>query len=60
MLQPDLFHIHRLGAAQDVIGGVLIFWMRLKFFDYPGSTVNIDDRFDRAFSYFSLWCNSKG
>ena len=25
MLQPDLFHIHRLGAAQDVIGGVLIF-----------------------------------
>ena len=60
MLQPDLFHIHRLGAARDLIGGILIFLMRLKFFDYPGSSINIDDRFKRAFSYFALWCASKG
>lgn len=30
--------------------------MRLKFFDYPGSTINLDDRFRRAHGAFSLWC----
>ena len=60
LLQPDIFHIHKLGVARDVIGGVLILLLRLKFFDFPGSTVNIDDRFQRAHSYFALWCRARG
>ena len=60
MLQPDLFHITKLGVGRDIVGGILILLLRLKFFDYPESTVNIDDRFSRAHSYFVLWCMSQG
>ena len=54
----DLFHVHKLGVCRDAIGGILILLLRLGFFDYAGSTVNIDDRFKRAHSMFSLWCSS--
>ena len=60
ILQPDLFHIHKLGVARDIIGGILVLLLRLKFFDFPGSTVNIVDRFQRAHSYFALWCSVQG
>eukprot|EP00438_Fugacium_kawagutii_P006111 Skav219830 [mRNA] locus=scaffold1238:601373:602779:+ [translate_table: standard] len=56
VLKLDVFHVHRLGVGRDVIGGVLIVLMRLKFFDYPGSTLNLDDRFARAHGKFALWC----
>ena len=43
-----MFTISNLGVARDIIGGVLVTLLGLKFFDYPGSTVNINDRFKRA------------
>ena len=58
ILKPDVFHILKLGVARDIIGGVLILLMRLRFFDYDGSTVNIDDRCKRAHSMFALWCQA--
>ena len=60
VLQPDLFHIHKLGFARDVIGGVLILLLRLGFYDHPGSSVNIVDRFERAHSWFVLFCRAQG
>ncbi|CAL1148055.1 unnamed protein product [Cladocopium goreaui] len=59
-LQGDIFHIHKLGAARDVIGGVLIILLRLGFMDHEGSTKNMTDRFTRAHSYFAMWCSSNG
>ena len=32
MLQPDLFHITKLGVGRDIVGGILILLLRLKFF----------------------------
>ena len=60
ILQGDVFHIVKLGVARDIIGGVLILLLRLGFMDYPGSTTNIDDRFKRGHSYFSMWCRAQG
>ena len=59
-LQGDIFHIHKLGVARDVIGGVLIILLRLGFMDHEGSTKNMTDRFTRAHSYFAMWCSSNG
>ena len=60
ILQWDIFHVFKLGVARDIIGGVLILLLRLGFFDYVGSTVNIDDRFKRAHAMFQLWCVANG
>ena len=57
VLQGDTFHLIKLGIARDVIGGVLILLLRLKFFDHEGSPTNLDNRFQRAHSYFALWCH---
>ena len=59
ILAGDLFHIQKLGVGRDVVGGILILLLRLKFFDHPGSTSNIDDRFARAHSMFALWCKAE-
>ena len=61
ILKLDIFHVLRLGVARDIVGGVLVILLRLKFFDHEGSSVNLDDRFTRAHGHFSLWCmaNSK-
>ena len=56
ILKLDMFHVNRLGVGRDVIGGVLILLLRLNFFDYPGSTINLPDRFSRAHGHFALWC----
>lgn len=56
LLEPDMFHVLRLGVARDIVGGVLILLLRLRFFDYEGSTANIVDRLVRAHSHFTLWC----
>ena len=60
ILQGDTFHLIKLGIARDVIGGVLILLLRLKFFDHEGSPTNLDSRFQRAHSYFALWCRATG
>ncbi len=59
LLVGDIFHIHKLGIGRDVVGGVLIFLLRLGFFDFEGSTTNIVDRFNRAYNMFSLWCKAE-
>lgn len=58
ILAGDIFHIHKLGVGRDVVGGILVVLLRLGFFDHPGSTINIDDRFSRAHSMFALWCKA--
>eukprot|EP00435_Cladocopium_sp_Y103_P005960 s5325_g1.t3 len=60
VLQGDTFHLVKLGIARDVIGGVLILLLRLKFFDYEGQPVNLDSRFQRAHTFFALWCSATG
>ena len=55
MLIPDPFHVVKLGIARDVIGGILILLCRKEFFDFEGSTRNLDDRLERAQSSFLLY-----
>ena len=56
LLQLDMFHVVKVGVARDVIGGVLILLLRLKFFDFEDDYINLDARFCRAHKHFSLWC----
>ena len=58
VLQLDVFHVCKLGVFRDIIGGVLVLLLRLKFFDYEGSTVNMEDRMNRAHGAFALWCST--
>ena len=53
---PDTLHVIKLGLARDLIGGVLLILSRKCFFDYEGSSKNITDRLQRAYSNFSLFC----
>eukprot|EP00438_Fugacium_kawagutii_P013700 Skav233525 [mRNA] locus=scaffold2975:258320:260080:- [translate_table: standard] len=55
-IAQDPFHIVKLGLGRDVVGGVLIYLLRKGFFDFEGGSTNIDARFVRAHSSFSLWC----
>ena len=56
MIAHDLFHIVKVGVARDVIGSVLIYLLRRGFFDHDGCSTDIEQRFKRAHSVFSLWC----
>ena len=56
LLQLDLFHVLKVGVARDIIGGVLVFLLRLGFFDDEDDYVNLDARFERAYKHFRLWC----
>ena len=58
LLQLDIFHVCKLGVFRDIIGGILILLLRLKFFDYEGSTINMEDRMNRAHGSFALWCTT--
>ena len=37
ILQPDLFHIHKLGVARDIIGGILVLLLRLFFLTFQAA-----------------------
>ena len=56
MLIPDPFHLVKLGLARDLIGGIVIVLARKAFFDFEGSTRNLDDRLRRAESSFLMYC----
>lgn len=59
-LRGDAFHIVKLGVGRDVVGGTLVLLLRKGFFDYPGCSTKIDERFCRAHSSFALWCAAEG
>ena len=54
-LVPDTLHVVKLGIDREVVGGIVLVLMRKKFFDYEGSSKNIDDRLERAYSNFLLY-----
>ena len=60
MLTGDLFHIVKVGVGRDLVGGILVLLLRLGFMDTPTSSKNIKDCFERAHSWFSLWCKANG
>ena len=55
MLAPDAFHVLKMGLGRDLVGGLLIILIRKGFFDYEGSTRNLEDRLERAHNWFILW-----
>ena len=55
MLIPDPFHVVKIGIARDLIGGLIILLARKGFWDFEGSTRNMDDRLVRAQSSFFLF-----
>lgn len=58
----DTFHCWKLGVGRDVIGSLIISFCLLGYFDFGKEdfTRNIDDRLDRAWSHFSLYCSAEG
>ena len=58
-IRHDPFHVVKVGVARDVIGGTLIYLLRKGFFDAPGDSKNIRERFCRAHSVFSLWAKAE-
>lgn len=58
-IRHDPFHVVKVGIARDVIGGTLIYLVRKGFFDAVGDSKNIQERFSRAHSVFSLWAKTE-
>lgn len=58
LLQGDLFHIFKCGVGRDIVGGVLVLLLRLKFFDFEEDCgQGMPERLDRAHLHFVLWCS---
>lgn len=54
----DPFHIFRLGIARNFIASAVLFLAFDGFFDSEGDGVSVDARLSRAWSSFSLWCET--
>ena len=59
LIQLDPFHVVKMGVGRSIAGGVLVFLVRQKYFDHPGSSQNFKERLERAHSNFSLYCSSQ-
>ena len=59
LIQLDPFHVVKMGIGRSIAGGVLVFLIRQKYFDFPGSTQNFKDRLQRAHASFRLYCISQ-
>ena len=56
----DLFHCFKVGLGRDLTGSGMVVCAQLGYFDSAGDSLNIPDRFDRAYSSFKLWCIACG
>lgn len=54
----DPFHIFRLGIARNFIGSVIVLFCLEGVFDLDSAGRSIDLRLSRAWSSFSLWCDT--
>ena len=54
----DTFHIFRLGIARNFIGPAIVLLCHDGFLDSPGDGYGVDDRLNRAWASFTLWCNA--
>lgn len=57
----DVFHIWKLGVARDAVGSLIIQLCNLGYFDFSDDDAqNIDNRLQRAWSHFYLYCRAEG
>ena len=54
----DPFHVFRLGIARNFIASSLIFLCNEGYYDSPGDSASVVERLGRAWSSFSLWCDT--
>jgi len=54
----DPLHIFRLGVARNLCGSAVVLLCLKGFFDDADDSVAIDNRLSRAWSHFSLWCDT--
>ena len=60
LLQGDLFHVFKCGVGRDLVGGILVLLLRLRFFDFEDGGQGLPERFERAHQHFVLWCSAEG
>ena len=56
MLKSDPFHVVKLGLARDLIGGMVVVLARKGFWDHDGCSREFKLRWERAHSYFVMFC----
>eukprot|EP00438_Fugacium_kawagutii_P027965 Skav210844 [mRNA] locus=scaffold543:347409:348998:+ [translate_table: standard] len=56
--KKDPFHIFRLGIARNFIGSTIVLFCSLGLFDDAGDSKDMNQRLIRAWSSFSLWCDT--
>ena len=56
----DPMHVFRLGVARNFAASVLILLCNGGYFDSPGDSTSVVERLGRAWSSFSLWCQTVG
>ena len=61
LYRRDMFHTLKYGFLKDLVAGGIMYLAQLCYFDVPGESRELDNRLQRAYSYFKLYCmvNSK-
>ncbi|CAL1152711.1 unnamed protein product [Cladocopium goreaui] len=57
--KQDIFHVFRLGIARNYIGSALVYLCMEGYFDSSGDGRGLEERLARAWSHFSLWCDTE-
>ena len=58
--KSDPFHIFRQGIGRNFIGSAIILLGLEGCFDFdPGESRSVDSRLSRAYSHFTLWCDTE-
>ena len=60
LYRRDAFHTLKYGMLKDFCASCMIYLGQLGYFDYEGDTRNLDDRLQRAYSQFKLYCLAAG
>ena len=60
LLEPDPFHVVKMGVGRSIAGGILVYLVRHTFFDYEGCDgFSFKVRLERAHSSFALFCKAE-
>ena len=59
LYRRDMFHTLKYGFLRDLVAGGIMYLAQLGYFDVVGESREMDNRFQRAFSYYKLFCRSE-
>ena len=56
LYRADVFHTLKYGFLRDLNAGVILWLCELGLFDSAGDSVAVDNRLERAYNSYKLWC----